>query len=91
MACFIVVLVEIDPCLSRASLDCVYIHAMVDFIPVSWRGMVWGSFVGDDVVTAFVHFHVVFDAALSTPAVACLSQTVLVCSLMFHSYLRLSV
>ncbi|GJY14451.1 hypothetical protein Tco_0384873 [Tanacetum coccineum] len=91
MAGFVVVVVEIDPCLGRASLDCVYSHAMVGFIPVSWRGMVWGSFVGDDVVTVFVHFHVVFDAALSAPAVACLSQTVLVCPLMFHSYLRLSI
>nr|GEU44558.1 zinc finger, SWIM-type [Tanacetum cinerariifolium] len=64
MADFIIVVVEIDLYLGGASLD---------YVP-----MAWGSFVGDDAFTVFVHFHGVFDAALSVPAAACLSKTVLI-------------
>ncbi|GKA69531.1 hypothetical protein Tco_0775595 [Tanacetum coccineum] len=93
MARFIIVVVEIDPCLGGASLNCVCSNAgfdfcgsMTNFIIVvveidSYHGrasldcvlMAWGSFVGDDAFTA----HAVFDAALSIPTAACLSQTVL--------------
>ncbi|GJU99851.1 hypothetical protein Tco_1329122 [Tanacetum coccineum] len=61
----------------RASLDCVRIA--------------WGSFVGDDGFTAFVHFHAIFDAALSIPAAACLSQTVSVSAVILTLwYLKLT-
>ncbi|GKA74385.1 hypothetical protein Tco_0780687 [Tanacetum coccineum] len=70
--------------LGGASLDCICSHGGFHYGGASLDcvRMAWGSFVGDEDVSGAAWHHVcnhaVFDAALSIPGAACLSQTIFV-------------